>query len=353
MKRLLLDILILSTAAFGILWLLDSTANSQECPDGKCPTSGWRAPAIKNNPAVVRVFVKEGNGPRAIGSGVVFRQRGKVAYVLTAAHVIRDRIKNGVTVWTGKQLYQATVLACNETWDVAILRIADPKIKPLILADNPPRPGDSVECSGLGQNGTFRYFQGPVTQYVSPGKQHPFEWIEVRAVVRQGDSGGPIVNKKGRIVGLITGSDHSITVGPCLPRIRKIVDGLFGRKPSAAPLLRPVRPPLRPAPRPVKPVRELPSSTPLPAEINYNKLAEIILSKINPDDFRGPVGPVGPPGTTGARGEPGKMGSSGLHGPSEKFSDLTEDEKQEIAEAIKELINGSVRIKVQAITGSK
>lgn len=362
MKKLLFDILVLSIVSFGVLWLFDSTVDAQQCPDGQCPTertqlqsSGWRwaptaplTPSIKSNPAIVRVYSKEIKGPRAIGSGVIFRREDTVAYVLTVAHVIRDRVaKNGVTVWTGKQLYQATVLVCNETWDIAILRIADPKIKPLILADKAPKPGDSVECSGLGQKGIYRYSLGPVTQFVAPGghgTNNPPEWMEVRVTVRQGDSGGPIVNTKGRIVGLITGTGRGVTVGPCLPRIRRIVNGLFGqsRIPSTCP-------PSLPGPPPVVP--------PAMTEINYDKLAQAILKRINPDDFRGPAGlagPAGPKGSAGLaglrglKGLSGEPGAAGLQGPSGSYNDLSEEEMLDLANRIKELINGSVRVKVQS-----
>ena len=382
MKKLIIEILILSAVAFGILWLFDSTANAQ-CANGRCPPQSpstsltWNIslPAT-GNPAIVRVYVKEGKGSRGGGSGAVFRQERKVAYVLTAAHVIADRTKGGVTVWTGKQLYQATVLREDKLWDVAVLRIANPGIKPLILADDLPEIGDSVECSGLGSNGVFQYRIGPVTQFVSPGKNLPLEWIEVKVASRQGDSGGPIVNTKGRIVGLINGTNGRITAGPCLPRIRKIVDGLLGCRPQRRPvpirevsprlgpltpstpaLIPPICPPsLRPAPAaPSSPEAPEIPSTPAPMEIDYDLLAVAVLKQINPDDFRGPagpngpIGPAGPIGPGGLDGAAGLPGPSGLRGPSGSYNDLTEEEMQNLAERIKKLINGSVRIKVEAV----
>jgi hypothetical protein len=253
-RKIFWDILVLSVVAFGILWMLDSTADAQ-CSGGSCPTQpapsldtgGWKA--VKGNPAIVRVSVKESRG-HSIGSGTIFRQKGKVAYVLTAAHVVKDRLPGqSVVVIVKGGAYWATVLVCDVTWDVAILRIADPKVKPLTLADEIPKPGDNIECSGFGPNGVYRYAQGPMTQFVAPSKDLPFEWIEVKVKSRQGDSGGPMVNAKGRIVGLINGTNNVITAGPCLPRIRRIVNGFFGcNPPVVAPPARvlPVNPPPRP-----------------------------------------------------------------------------------------------------------
>lgn len=357
MKKLFFDILILSAIAFGILWLLDSTADAQ-CANGKCPPrptpsldiGGWKAPAAKHNPAIIRVYVNEGNGPSYAGSGTVFRQKGKVAYVLTAAHVIKDRIKNDVTVWTGRQLYQATVLSEDRLWDVAVLRIADPRVIPIFLADKMPSTGDSVECSGFGPNGVYRYTQGPVTQFVSPGKDLPLEWIEVKVASKPGDSGGPIVNMKGRIVGLINGSDGHITAGPCLPRIRRIVDDLFGRRPpviSPPARILPVNPPALPGLPPVVP--------PAMSEINYDKLAKAILRLMDLDDFWGAAGPAGPQGSAGPtgsrgpKGENGEPGACGVPGAVGTYSDLTGEEMLDLANRIKKLINGSVRVKVQSV----
>jgi len=344
MKKILFDILILSTIAFGILWLLDSTADAQ-CANGQCPAPslnpGWRAPQMTirwGNPAIVRIKVKDkSGGGDSLGSGTIFRRERKVAYVLTAAHVIKDRVQNGVVVWVRKQPYQATVLVSDKLWDVAILRIADPGITPITMADKNPSPGDSLECSGLGQNGSYAYQVGRLTQFVSPGKGHPAEWLEVQAAARQGDSGGPIANVNGRLVGLITGTNGRITVGPCLPRIRAIIKGV----------LRPVLTPICPPPRPMLPPGQVspgPSQpTPLPAVIDYDKLAAAVLKQINPDDFRGLRGPAGP---KGAHGEPGAGGSPGASG---SYNDLSEEEMLDLAEKIKKLINGSVRIKVQAV----
>ena len=355
MRKLILEILVLSVVAFGVLWLLSPPANAQEWRPGSASGVNWQCPIPKANPAGIRIAVDEGAGLQPAGSGAVFRQERKIAYILTAAHVVKDRKKNdshAVVVYANDGAFYATVLACDKTWDVAILRISDPKVKPLALADNPPKPGDSVECNGFS-NGVYRYARGPMTQFVAPGKDLPFEWMEVKVASRPGDSGGPIVNTKGRIVGLINGTDGRITAGPCLPRIRKIVDGLLGRRPPSLPLrgrlptnpvIPVIYPPSLPEPLPVVP--------PVMTEIDYDKLAVAVLKQINPDDFRGPVGPAGLAGLSGRRGPRGALGTSGPtgpQGPSGSYSDLSEEEMLDLANRIKKLINGSVRVKVDKV----
>lgn len=382
MRKTLIEILILSIIAFGVLWLLDSTVDAQQCPGGKCPTEktqpssrGWRwapsaplLPTYYPSPAIIRILVDEGKGPQGAGTGTIFQQERKVAYVLTAAHVVKDRKRNdsaAVVVLAGDGgAFEASVLACNVTWDVAILRIADPKIKPIALADEAPKPGDSIECSGFGPDGaSYRYVLGQMIQFVAPGKNLPNEWMEVGVASRPGDSGGPMVNAKGRIVGLINGTDGHITAGPCLPRIRRIVNGILGRGPprslgSPASIL-PVCPPPLPPPgnTPGLIPGPLPPSLPVPAVIDYDLLATAILKQINLDDFRGPAGPPGPVGRVGVAGQTGPNGANvignpgpaGPRGPTGSYSDLSEEEMQDLAERIKELINGSVRVKVDRV----
>ena len=66
------------------------------------------APVTAQNPAIVQILVDEGRGRQGAGTGTIFRQEREVAYVLTAAHVVADRIKarGRVVVRTGKQLYR-------------------------------------------------------------------------------------------------------------------------------------------------------------------------------------------------------------------------------------------------------
>lgn len=47
--------------------------------------------------------------------------------------------------------------------------------------------------------------------------------LDMAARVEQGDSGGPIFNGRGQLVGIISGCDGRYTTGPCFPRIRAIL----------------------------------------------------------------------------------------------------------------------------------
>ena len=61
---------------------------------------------------------------------------------------------------------------------------------------------------------------GQCTQYVSPGGNNPFEMIELSAPARNGDSGGPILNDRGEIAGVLFGSAYGQTTGSYCGRLR-------------------------------------------------------------------------------------------------------------------------------------
>ena len=72
----------------------------------------------------------------------------------------------------------------------------------------------------------------------------------------------------------------------------------------------------------------------------------MILAKINPEDFRGPVGPPGPPGDAGEPGAVGKLGRDGPVGPSGGAGAVDMDD---LAKRINKRIKGSIRVKVRPV----
>lgn len=323
---LVIWLLVLALYVVFVLFVLPS-ATAAQCPDGRCPTpvaprldtGGWQAvptqtrPAARPNPAVVRVVCDTGNcrgvgctGCKSVGTGTIVDSRkvaaGRVAAVVTAAHLFRDATQSAqyYVVAKGKR-YNATVRHLDKTWDVAVLAIWDPGITPIALSEKTPVRGDTGRLIGFGQ-GSYRQVVGRLTQYVAPRKNVPFEWAEYSAASRDGDSGGPVLNAEGQLVGVISSTNARATVGCCLPRLRAILRCVLPPYPRRPGVIIP------------KPVVVVPLPTPTPAPtpgpIDYDRLAEIVLAKLASDPrFRGPAGPIGPPG------EPGPQGPTGGAGP--------------------------------------
>jgi hypothetical protein len=54
---------------------------------------------------------------------------------------------------------------------------------------------------------------------VAPGKNQPFEMVELSTEARQGDSGGPIFNARGELAGVLLGAKRGHTVGSFCGRV--------------------------------------------------------------------------------------------------------------------------------------
>lgn len=379
--------LIVACFATLVLYLLSVPAESQCLPGQSCPsclssTQGWRVATprvsrtavrqpqtqsgvyrwdpgvpmvptriVKSNPAIVRVVVDEGNctgvgckGCKSLGTGTIFDRQEKkgVAAVVTAAHLFSDvtqASKYYVEV-QGKR-YNASLHHIDTTWDVAILAIWDPGVQPIALAQTAPTRGSVGELSGFG-SGNYRQVTGRLTKYVAPRRGIPLEWVEYSVGSRDGDSGGPMLNAQGQLVGIISRTNGGCTVGCAFPRLRSILRCVLPPYPRRPAVIVPR--PIVVVPTPALPPTQ-PDLTPsvTTAVLDYDKLADAIVARLDLEALRGPTGPAGEPGTPGRQGPVGVAGSAGPQG-SPGVVDI-----EDLTEKIKKRIEGSIRVKVRPI----
>jgi hypothetical protein len=67
--------------------------------------------------------------------------------------------------------------------------------------------------------GVYREQTGRVTDYGSPTKSHPAQFVEVEGAARSGDSGGPIFDSSGELAGVLFGAARGRTIGSCSTRL--------------------------------------------------------------------------------------------------------------------------------------
>lgn len=200
-------------------------------------------PAVGQTPeGCVRVYVNEDADqmPDAFGSGALISP----TQVLTNWHVVKDRRRDRrnndraveVRFPDGSRSF-AAVVQQDETWDVALLQIHKVEHEPFPIGKRPDT-GDEVTVQGFG----WDYEYKPQTGLVSDTWMYPsnrineadfFQVDKVRA--RQGDSGGPMTDPDGNLVGILYGAsvatgDKSFTHGTTIDRIRKVFGSKF--KPS-------------------------------------------------------------------------------------------------------------------------
>ena len=207
---------------------------------------------------MVRVVSPERDGT-SYGSGALVAVTESTGLVTTNWHVVRDAAATVTVLFPDGFQSPAVVLRMDRDWDLAALAIWRPNVAPIPVSNVAPRPGDVLTIAGYG-SGSYRAVAGRCTQYVSPGANQPFEMVELSAPARNGDSGGPILNARGELAGVLFGSAYGRTAGSYCGRLRWFlgtVDGDFQRVSSQAMLA------LQQQRRSVAPVAAIPVAAPI------------------------------------------------------------------------------------------
>ena len=260
-KQILAAAVLALALAFGLVGVVLGQCGPGGCPGGACPTPQpwqgsqlWRPsppaqptrPAIRAPDAVVRVTCGESGG-----SATIIHVDEHAAYVLSCWHLLRDGGQVRVHTNDGRG-YIAKTLVSDKLWDVSLFAIQDPGIKPIRLAVDNPAAGSAIFLSGFGNSSQpYRSAPGKLLGWEPPHRergQGGSEMMKVSAIARDGDSGGPIFNSTGQIVGVVScvhGEDGGFSCGTVCGRINQLIRQFCGDDP-------PTR--LPPAPLPTPPL---------------------------------------------------------------------------------------------------
>ena len=159
----------------------------------------WSAAPQTPLPAVVRVVSPERDGA-SLGSGTLIDVSESHGLVLTNWHVVKDAAGNVIVSFPDGFQSPGYVLKMDRDWDLAAVAIWRPRVAPVPISTEAPRPGEILTIAGYGA-GNYRAISGPCTEYLSPGPNLPYEIVELHAAARHGDSGGPILNTRGEVGG--------------------------------------------------------------------------------------------------------------------------------------------------------
>lgn len=165
-------------------------------------SASWASP---NAPQVIdkvsaSVVTVEHEDRKTIGSGFFVSKDGKFA---TNLHVIVGAQAVIVTTKEGRQYRVSEALAIDPLRDLAILRIPD-KAPSLMLANSTTvKPGDPVIAIGAPKGLSMSATQGIVSA-VRRSSDGETTQIQTDAPVNPGNSGGPLVNLRAQVVGLVT-----------------------------------------------------------------------------------------------------------------------------------------------------
>ncbi len=138
-------------------------------------------------------------------SGIIISSDG---YIITNQHVI-DNADDIIVVIPDKGIYEAELIGSDVMTDLALLRIEERGLSYIPFADSAEtRVGETVLAIGnplgLQQTVTAGIISAVERQVRIPGTEYAYTFIQTDAVVNPGNSGGPLVNLKGEVVGINT-----------------------------------------------------------------------------------------------------------------------------------------------------
>lgn len=152
-----------------------------------------------------------------IGSGVVYKKVGDSIYIFTNAHVVGDQEKQKVTYGNDKSV-TGKVIGKDKWSDLAVVKakVADENIKPMTMGDsNNIKLAEPILVIGnpLGTD-----FKGSVSQGIVSGlnrhvpvdidKNDNYDTLmkafQIDAPVNPGNSGGAVVDRDGRLIGIVS-----------------------------------------------------------------------------------------------------------------------------------------------------
>jgi S1-C subfamily serine protease len=157
------------------------------------------------------------------GSGFILDKQG---HILTNNHVIDNAQRVEVTLFD-KHKYKATVVGVDKSHDLALLQIANaPNLEPATLSESQSLTvGQRVYAIGnpFGLSGTMtRGIISAIRSIRGPNNNPIEDAIQTDAAVNPGNSGGPLLNSRGEVIGITTliannGADQSSGIGFAIP----------------------------------------------------------------------------------------------------------------------------------------
>ncbi|MGH9225488.1 MAG: S1C family serine protease [Acidimicrobiales bacterium] len=175
-------------------------------------------------PPLVVVQSERAGGGNGLGSGVIINDEGDI---LTSLHVVQDSASIRVSFYDGTQS-PAAITASDPDHDIAVLtpqRLPDVVVAAVLGGG--AQIGDETFAVGnpLGLTGslTAGVISGLDRSFGLANGRTASGMIQFDAAVNPGNSGGPLLNRNGQVIGIVTGlantggDEHFIGIGFAVP----------------------------------------------------------------------------------------------------------------------------------------
>ncbi len=145
---------------------------------------------------------------KGLGSGVIVRRTGDIIYVLTNNHVAGDATKISIKLNDGRN-FEGKLVGSDSRMDIALVSFEskDKSIPVAILGDSDAvKTGDICLAMGAPLGYSQSVTQGIVSAKGRSGSGigNINDFIQTDAAINQGNSGGPLVNIYGEVIGINT-----------------------------------------------------------------------------------------------------------------------------------------------------
>ncbi|WP_102144808.1 acid resistance serine protease MarP [Mycobacterium hubeiense] len=199
--------------------LVNTTSGIPEvlAPFGRTPIADVEAPdaalAVDAVVAATRSSVVKIRGV-APGCQKVLEGTGFVVApnrVMSNAHVVAG--SDSVTIEADGQTYDASVVSYDPDADISILDVPNLPLQPLTFVDSPAPSGTDAVVMGYPGGGDFVATPARVREIIELKGPDIYrsttvtrEVYTIRGTVRQGNSGGPMINRSGKVLGVVFGA---------------------------------------------------------------------------------------------------------------------------------------------------
>ena len=158
---------------------------------------------MKDKVVTINTYYPDSNG-YGLGSGFVIAHYNNQTFFLTNSHVI-ENAKTIEIIWLDGNIDKADVVldggGKSTQSDIAILKINGIVGAPVKIRKNQPKPGRDVVAIGTPEDQSFEYSisKGIISSLRDKGTQ-----IQTDALINKGNSGGPLIDYSGCVVGMNT-----------------------------------------------------------------------------------------------------------------------------------------------------
>ena len=153
-------------------------------------------------PSVVSITAMVSDTSYYWGTGIVISEDG---YIATNAHIIEGAYSATVTLWDDRE-FEAKLVGMDGVSDLAVLKIEAGGLSPAEFCSDQVSVGDAVAAIGNPLGAELR---GTLTDGIISAisrdisyNNHSMTLLQTNAAINDGNSGGPLINMHGQVVGI-------------------------------------------------------------------------------------------------------------------------------------------------------